>query len=146
MDDKHRCKVSEPKYPVVAIERGQQIIVSKNNVFKIADHDFTKCGIIPSVTILCDIPTTIEESFYRGQVYIGLKDPIFQPSDSLHHITELYKILNDSNENKPYLFLYTDGRPDHRVIYVHVQLALIALFLKLDLDLLIAVRTPPDHS
>ena len=58
----------------------------------------------------------------------------------------LYKILNNTNENKPYLFLYTDGGPDHRVTYVCVQLALIALFLKLDLDLLIAVRTPPGHS
>ncbi|RIA78868.1 hypothetical protein C1645_882972, partial [Glomus cerebriforme] len=67
MDDKHRCKVGEPGYPVAAVERGRQVIVSKNNVFKVADHDFTKC-------------------------------------------------------------------------------ALIALFLKLDLDLLIAVRTPPGHS
>ena len=146
MDDKHRCKVGEPGYPVAAVERGRQVIVSKNNAFKVADHDFTKCGIIPSVTMLCNIPATIEESFYRGQVYIGLKDPIFQPSDSLRHMAELYNILNSTNENKPYLFLYTDGGPDHRVTYVRVQLALIALFLKLDLDLLIAVRTPPGHS
>ena len=61
-------------------------------------------------------------------------------------MAELYNILNSTNENKPYLFLYTDGGPDHRVTYVRVQLALIALFLKLDLDLLIAVRTPPGHS
>lgn len=146
MDDKHRCKVGEPGYPVAAVERGRQVIVSKNKAFKVADHDFTKCGIIPSVTMLCEIPATIEESFYRGQVYISLKDPIFQPSDSLRHMTELYKILNNTNENKPYLLLYTDGGPDHRVTYVRVQLALIALFLKLDLDLLIAVRTPPGHS
>ncbi|PKK64053.1 hypothetical protein RhiirC2_788029 [Rhizophagus irregularis] len=122
MDDKHRCKVGEPEYPVAAVERGRQVIVSKNKAFKVADHDFTKC------------------------VYISLKDPIFQPSDSLRHMTELYKILNNTNENKLYLLLYTDGGPDHRVTYVRVQLALIALLLKLDLDLLIAVRTPPGHS
>jgi len=146
MDDKHRCKIGEPGYPVAAVERGRQVIVSKNKTFQVADHDFTKCGIIPSVTMICDIPCTIEESFYRGQVYVGLKDPIFQASDPLWHIAELYKILNNQNENKPYLFLYTDGGPDHRVTYVRVQMALIALYLKLDLDMLVAVRTPPGHS
>jgi hypothetical protein len=146
MDDKHRCKIGEPGYPVAAVERGKQVIVSKNKIFKVADNDFTKCGIISSVTILCNIPNIIDESFYHGQVYISLKDPIFQPSDSLRHMTELYKILNNTNENKPYLFLYTDGGPDHRVTYIRVQLALIALFLKLDLDLLVAVRTPSGHS
>ncbi|GES91916.1 uncharacterized protein LOC111136195 [Rhizophagus clarus] len=71
MDDKHRCKVGEPGYPVAAVERGRQVIVSKNKTFQVADHDFTKCGIIPSVTMICDIPCTIEESFYKGQVYVA---------------------------------------------------------------------------
>ncbi|GES82303.1 uncharacterized protein LOC111136195 [Rhizophagus clarus] len=146
MDDKHRCKVGEPGYPVTAVERGRQVIVSKNKTFQVADHDFMKCGIIPSVTIICDIPCTIEESFYKGQVYVGLKDLIFQPSDSLRHMAELYKILKHQDENKSYLLLYTDGGPDHRVTYIRVQMALIALYLKLDLDLLVAVRTPPGHS
>ena len=61
-------------------------------------------------------------------------------------MAELYNILNNQNENKPYLFLYTDREPDHRVTYIRVQMALIALYLKLDLDLLVAVRTPPGHS
>ncbi|GES93292.1 hypothetical protein GLOIN_2v1763419 [Rhizophagus clarus] len=89
MDDKHQCKV-------------------------VADYDFTKCDVIPSVTIICDISCTIDESFYKGQVYVGLKDSIIQPSDPLRHIAELYKILKHQDENKPYLLLYTDGGPDHR--------------------------------
>ena len=44
------------------------------------------------------------------------------------------------------LFVYSDGGPDHRLTYVSVQLSLIALFLILDLDLLIAGRTAPSHS
>ena len=128
MDNKHRCKVGEPGYPVAAIEKGKQVIVSKNKVFKVADHDFTKCDIIPSVTMLYDIPISINKSFYHEKVYIGLKDPIFQPSDSLRHMTELYKILNNTNENKLYLFLYTNKESDYQVTYIHIQLALIALF------------------
>ncbi|CAB5355435.1 unnamed protein product [Rhizophagus irregularis] len=52
MDEKHRCKVGEPGYPVAAVERGKQVIVSCNKSFVVSDHDFTKCGIIPSVTNL----------------------------------------------------------------------------------------------
>jgi len=44
------------------------------------------------------------------------------------------------------LCLYTDGRPDHRCTYTRVQLSYICLFLALDLDYLVAVRTPPQHS
>ena len=44
------------------------------------------------------------------------------------------------------LFLYTDGGPDHRLTYANVQLALIALFLNLNLDILVAGRTVPHHS
>ena len=44
------------------------------------------------------------------------------------------------------MFLYTEGGPDHRLTYLSVQLSLISLFLKLDLDLLCACRTAPFHS
>ncbi|GES97372.1 uncharacterized protein LOC105334625 [Rhizophagus clarus] len=63
MDDKHQCKVGESGYPVAAVERRRQVIVSKIKLFN--------------------------ESFYKGQVYVGLKDSIIQPSDPLRHIAEL---------------------------------------------------------
>jgi hypothetical protein len=44
------------------------------------------------------------------------------------------------------LFLFSDGGPDHHLTYLSVQLSLIALFLKLDLDVLIARKTAPSHS
>ncbi|GES90525.1 hypothetical protein GLOIN_2v1782174 [Rhizophagus clarus] len=78
MDDKHQCKVGKPGYPVAAVERGRQVIVSKNKTFYVADHDFMKCDIIPSVTMICDIPCTIEESFYKEQVYPHLKKELIK--------------------------------------------------------------------
>ncbi len=42
--------------------------------------------------------------------------------------------------------MYTDGGPDHRVNYLSVKIALIALFRELNLDLLIALRTAPSNS
>ena len=44
------------------------------------------------------------------------------------------------------LCVYTDGGPDHCTTYVSVKLSLIALFLKFDLDYLIAARKLPYHS
>src|SRR5581483_7136011 len=147
LDDKYRCKVGEPGFPVAAVERGKKVVVSKDTTFAVADHDFTKTGIIPSVAMICKIPESINGDFYAGKVHIGLKDPIFQPSSPLRHATELYKILLDERLiDMPVLCLYTDGGPDHRCTYTHIQLSYICLFIALDLDYFVAVRTPPQHS
>ncbi|GBB87081.1 hypothetical protein RclHR1_13540008 [Rhizophagus clarus] len=91
MDDKHTCKVGEPGFSVAAVKHGKQVVVAKNETFVVADHDFTKCSLIPSVMMICDVPNNIEDSFYKGKVKIGLKDAIFQGSSSLRHVTELYE-------------------------------------------------------
>ncbi len=145
MDDKHRCKVGKPGYLVAAVERGRQVLVAYNKSIQVLDHDFTKCDIIPSAMI-CDISESIEQLFYHEKVYVGLKDPIFQPSDPFRHMIELCKILIDQIDHKLFLFFYTDRGPDHRVTYLRVQIALITIFLALDLDILIALCTPPGHS
>lgn len=112
IDDKHHCKVGEPGLPVAAVERGKQVVVSANGKrFSVADHDFTKCSIIPSVTVVCDIPNTIDDSFYCGQVYVGVKDAIFEPSGGLRHSMELSKIISQSISDKPVLLIYTGGGP-----------------------------------
>ena len=55
-------------------------------------------------------------------------------------------MITQDLETKPIMFLYTDGGPDHRLTYLSVQLSLISLFLKLDLNFLCACRTAPFHS
>lgn len=97
--------------------------------------------------MLIDIPETIEDSWYTGKVFVGLKESAFEPSSPLRHSTELYDLLVTRDlESRPILFIYCDGGPDHRLTYVSVQLSLIALFLQLDLDFLCACRTAPYHS
>ena len=109
MDDKHRCKVGKPGLPVAAVECDKQVIVTKNKIFTVADHDFTKCNLILSVMMICDIPNNIEDSFYKEKVRIGLKDAIFYGSNSLRHMTELYDILINTKLDHSFLMLYTDG-------------------------------------
>ena len=55
---------------VAAVDRGKQVIVGRNQTVAVADHDFTKLTIIPSVMFFVDIPENIEGSFYTGQVYM----------------------------------------------------------------------------
>ena len=81
-----------------------------------------------------------------GSVYVGVKDLIFEPSSPFRHHTELFSVLKQVSFDKPVLFLYSDGGPDHRLTYLSVQLSLIALFLNLDLDYLCVGRTAPYHS
>ena len=65
LDNKHTVKVGEPKYPVAAVERGRQVLVSKNKKLAVADHDFTRLSLTPSVAMLIDVPENIELSFHR---------------------------------------------------------------------------------
>ena len=64
LDDKHRIKVGEPGLPVASVESGQKVLVSLNQSFEVCDHDFTRFSLIPSVTLLIDIPDAIGGSWY----------------------------------------------------------------------------------
>ncbi len=57
----------------------------KNESFQVADHDFTKFSMIPSVTLAVDIPTDVAGSWYLGTVLIGLKEGVFEPSSPHRH-------------------------------------------------------------
>ena len=92
------------------------------------------------------IPDSFEGSWYTGKVLVGLKYAVFQASSPLRHAAELHSLLCTRVVSKSILCIYSDGGPDHRLTYVSVQLSLIALFLNLDLDFLIACRMAPNHS
>ena len=101
---------------------------STQNTFTVGDHDFVSLVLFP-VTLLADIPESVEGSWYLGQVLFGIKDAAFEPSSPLRHATELYNFLRKVDI---ILFIYSDGGPDHRLTYLSVQLSLIVLFLNID--------------
>ena len=51
---------------------------------------FIKCT---TYILQIDIPREITGSFYRGDVYVGFKDSVLQPSSPLRHAAELAEIL-----------------------------------------------------
>ena len=90
----------------------------------------------------------MSESWCNSDVFIGLKEGVFEPSSPHRHVTELLDIVQsrDLLSDKSVLFLYSDGGPDHFLTYLSIQLSLITLFLQLDWDYLCAARTAPCHS
>ena len=147
LDDKHRVSIGEPGYPVAAVDRGKRVIVSRNQDFLVADHDFTRFSIVPSVSFFIDIPEELSETWYQGQVYVTLKEAALEPSSPVRHAAELIScIQQECTSAQPILFLYTDGGPDHRITYLSVQVTLISVFLVADLDFLCACRTAPAQS
>ena len=138
--------MTEPSCPVAAAEHGRQVIVHSRSAFQVADYDFTKFSIIPSVGFDVDISDSIAGSWYDGNVHVLYKDGIFEPSSPIRHASEFASLLESKSVTHPVLFLYSDGGPDHRVTYTSVKLAFIALYLELNLDYLCAACTAPYHS
>ncbi|KAL3865743.1 hypothetical protein ACJMK2_043103 [Sinanodonta woodiana] len=136
MDDKSKLDFGEPDLFTSTGVRGKKSIVPMNSVLSCLDHDVqSKGSLTPSFVLDVDIP-----------VLVTFKDSIFQASTPFRHIVELETILKAKNENKPALFMYTDGGPDHRVTYGAVKFSLIVLFRRLQLEFLVACRTAPGHS
>lgn len=156
LDDKAIVPVGEPGCPISTGVRGHNKVLAPSEGPRLvaADHDFHVGGIVPSVALVADIPENARDSFFSGEVHVTSKDKVFSPSSPLRHGVELIRLLRSSetfsedavNLNVPIMCLYTDGGPDHRTTYETVKLSLALIFMHLDLDMLVALRTAPSHS
>ena len=145
VDDKAKIPVGEPNFPLSAVARGKRVLVAPNQLCAVGDHDFSRMSFTPSAVLVVDVPESMSESFLRGKPYYSLKFQATTPSTALRHSAEMTTIAKQ-NQNPPIQMLYHDGGPDHNHTFLSVRIALIAYFLMLDLDLLVAVRTPAGWS
>lgn len=99
------------------------------------------------MTLLCDIPEDLSESFYHGQVYVAVKSSTMQPSTVMQAHTELGSLLlKEKSEHQSMAFLLTDGGPEHNLTFLSVQVGLILMFRMLDMDQLVFERSCPQNS
>ena len=116
------------------------------------DHDFHYSNLIPSVCLRSNIPKVISDSFFIGgedgfgQIFVTLRDAIFDPSEVFDHCAQLIDTLRRAGLTPTVLVLQTDGGPDHSLKRVLVKLALVAMFIDLDLDHLVVLRCAPNGS
>ena len=86
--------MGEPGFPVAAAERERKVIVRAGTTFEVGYQYLTKFSIVPSVTLIVDVPDDIKDLWYRGQVRVGFKDAIIP----IRHATELSHVLSSSDE------------------------------------------------
>lgn len=143
VDDKTSIGIGPVDTPVEATRRQRQVLEISNieSGLMACDHDHIPQSITPSVTLRID-PIDAHINWYEGQVYVSYKCAIFRPSTALQHATEMKSKLEEGFV-KPFLNLLSDGGPDHKTTNVSTHISLISLFRSLDLDGIIAARTPP---
>ena len=98
---------------------------------------------------MCDIPPEASDSFYSGQIYVGLRNSIFQASYPFRHAVKLIDVLRNYYQDyqiPSFLCLFTDGGCDHNIKHLFVQCALIASFKVCNFDILNVGRCVPYHS
>ena len=121
----------------------QYISVDDKAIIPVGEPD---C-LVASVAFFVTTPEQSCDSFFDGQAFVTLKDKVTQPSSALHHATELTELIQINYPSvKPVMVLVSDGGPDHHLTFKSVQVANLCMFMALDLDMLVCVRTCPYQS
>ena len=115
------------------------------------DHDAgsVKMRIIPTVHLVQDIPTDRDESMCRGQVYITLKNSIFEPSEANKAMLEIEKSLKlNGGSLKSIVWEHADGGGEHHTGHPSVIVATINFWLRNNdkVDRIVKTRGAPYHS
>ena len=117
------------------------------------DHDFHVINLVCSATLVCNIPDSIGGSFFmgdedngNGELFYTLRDAIFDQSTVFDHTAQLIDCLRRLDKQLFVLVLQTDGGPDHSIKFANTRNAMVALFVKLDLDHLVVLRGAPNGS
>ena len=103
------------------------------------------------------VPDEFDGPWTDGNVYVHLKDSIFERSSPSRHATELLYDLRDMTlmptrdgdhftPKFAVIMKYHDGGSDHNVSHASVQLACIAEFLITGVDMLVSLRCVPQQS
>lgn len=147
-DDKANGTIGEPGTATAFLSRQRSTTASMSSAtMQAMDHDAgsSKLRLIPSVFLRQDIPEDIDGTWLRGQVFVTLKNNLFEASEANKTLAEIKECLLDC---KPNVWLHADGGGEHHVGHPSVIAAAICFFRKMHgrLDRLIKTRGCPYHS
>lgn len=147
-DDKANGTIGEPGTATAFLCR-QRAAVSVSDAchLQAMDHDAgsSKLRVIPSVFLRQDIPMDLDGSWLRGQVYVTLKNNLFEASEANKTLAEIMHCLDGCEPN---VWLHADGGGEHHVGHPTVIAAAISLFRHMHhrVDRLVKTRGCPYHS
>ena len=92
-------------------------------------YNYYSLNLTPSAILNCQIPDSPNFSFYTGQIFVGIKDSVFQGSDPVRHTIELLDVLRSEYYEFPlHLSILTDRGADHKIAFLYTQSVLLPLF------------------
>ena len=104
-DDKCKISYGPPGHFVSATARGHAgggahgSLVREREILAALDHDHYKDGsLTPSVMLFGGIPDHPGDSWYSGQVYVNLRDSVFDGSEPYLHAANLLQLLRREAE------------------------------------------------
>ena len=154
-DDKAKIPVGDgvPISTGVRPNNRTSIVDVDSTPLQACDHDFHVGSLVCSAILRCNIPKSIGDSFFiggstdgYGQLFYTLRDAVFDPSKVFDHTSQLIYSLKEEELNPFVLVLQTDGGPDHSIKFLTTKMALLALFIVMDLDHLLVLRGAPNGS
>lgn len=101
-DDKAKVPFEEPGAAVSTAVRGKKSIVPTAASLVAMDHDMKKGSLVPSVNLLCEIPSSIHMSFVRGKVFTAVNDSVLQSANPFRPAAFTAKVLTNREEEKTY--------------------------------------------
>ena len=107
MDDKAKIPVGDPGVLEASTSHMRKAVTTKKVTLESSDHNYHSVNLTHSVTLLCDLPEKATGSFFTGQVYVGIKDFVFEPSDPLRHVVELLSVLRNEEETFFHTLLFS---------------------------------------
>ena len=124
LDDKAIIPVSEPDNPISNGVRGhhRSLVTVGGPTPAALDHDFHLFGIVPSVSLVIEIPDSPNDLFFTGQPLVSSKDKITQPSSPYKHSAELVQLVcaNYSDDglsaSKPVMIMVVQITESHLVL------------------------------
>lgn len=141
VDDKAKVSYGEPGHVLSTGVRGRMTLTPVTTTLVAEDRDvYHKGSFTPSVYFKCFIPSSPKESFCRGTVKVVLNDTIYQTSNLFWHAASMCRIYKQSINQTTVLLKFSDGGTDQRNTLESVKCSMVAIFLKLNLDLLVAAR------
>lgn len=89
------------------------------------------------VTLISKIPDNATDSFFKSDVFVAVKRSIMQPSTVVRAHIEFGEFFHrEMVTNQTIAILLTYGGPGHNSTFTSVQIALVLLWRKLNLDVL----------
>ena len=58
----------------------EKVIVAKDQIIKSANHDFASIMLVPTVVMIHNFPSSVDQSWYHGKPYVHTKITATEPS------------------------------------------------------------------